>query len=480
LGTYHEDFEASDGGNFTPSGTTSWTHGTTTKYWYNPQIPSSNVWATSLTSNYGNYENGYLTSPSIALTDLVAEPSIRLSWTQYFAGEPGYDFGSVEVSRNGVEGPWEVRHGPFSTVNSNGAPAAVILDKAYAVPDFRFRFHFTSDDSNTNWGWLIDNVTIQGTSRPACDPMEDTPPPIGPDPQSLWKDKSAVPAVMVADPNAPSGGWVHKVDRAASGGDYFSPATTVTPGQTYCVAADIKWVGGGTPFVGILRSNASNVEWLMGSAYTDAYGPTAVVDPAKTGWQHLTHEIVMPAGTAQVQLVNELYDGAPKAGNNLAYFDGVSITAGGCASAVWVDKEGIPVVMVADPNAPSGGPVQRVDRNASGGDYFSPAITVTAGQTYCVAADIKWVGGGTPFIGILRSNASNVEWLMGSAYTDAYGPTTVVDPISTGWQHLTHQIVMPAETTQVQLVNELFGDVSKAGASLAYFDGVSIGTGACP
>jgi hypothetical protein len=174
LGTYHNDFEANNGG-FTTGGTTSWAWGTTNKWYYYPSLGLiGNVWATGLESNYGNNENGYLTSPPIDLTRLAGEPSLNLVWWQAYQGEPGYDFGSVEVSANGGLS-WDLVYGPFSNYNYYGSQVGVTLGTNYAVPDFRFRFHFTSDASNTSMGWLLDNVTIQGTSMPACDPSTDTP-----------------------------------------------------------------------------------------------------------------------------------------------------------------------------------------------------------------------------------------------------------------------------------------------------------------
>lgn len=95
----------------------------------------------------------------------------------------------------------------------------------------------------------------------------------------------------------------------------------------------------------------------------------------------------------------QLYSGVTKSGADLAYFDGAAITSGAFPAAGWVDKNGNPPVMVDDPNSPSGGQVQEINRSTSGGDYFSPPTSVVAGQTYCVAADLRWVGGGTPFWG---------------------------------------------------------------------------------
>jgi hypothetical protein len=90
--------------------------------------------------------------------------------------------------------------------------------------------------------------------------------------------------------------------------------------------------------------------------------------------------------------------------------------------------------MVANPTASSRGPVKEFNRATSGGDYFSPWSDVAAGQTCCVAVNIRWVRGGTPFMGIFRAYAATTELLIGAPFDDTIGPATVVGADTTNWQ----------------------------------------------
>jgi hypothetical protein len=322
-----------------------------------------------------------------------------------------------------------------------------------------------------------------------------------------WVDGSGSPPVLVADPDVPSN-TVQQISRAASGGDYFSPPTNVTAGETYCASARVKWVGGGTPFLGIQRLDAggSQIElnWLIGTSYADPLGPTTAVSASTTAWQTVSHTLTMPAGTTQIRLVDELWSGASKAGSNLAYLDDISIAIGACAPTVdggtpppvayvqgwesgpggWMDRASNAPTLVTDATSPSGPTVQEIARATSGGDYFSPPIDVTAGQTYCASALVKWVGGGAPFLGIQRLDGSGsqieLNWLVGASYTDPLGPVTEVSSSATGWQAVSRTFAMPAGTTQIQLVSELWSGASKAGSNLAYLDDIGIASGACP
>ncbi|MGA7743968.1 MAG: hypothetical protein WCE40_19235, partial [Polyangia bacterium] len=212
-------------------------------------------------------------------------------------------------------------------------------------------------------------------------------------------------------------------------------------------------------------------------------GPTTLVSATASGWQSLSRQIVMPAGATQARLSIELWDGQTKAGADEAYFDSVNIASGGCAGSAppgsWLDGGGVAATLVTDGTAPSGQPVMQVTRDTAGGDYFSPWTTVTAGNTYCVSANIRWVGGSIPFVGI-DTTGTWVDWLMGAAYTDSlFGPTTLVSATVSGWQSLSRQIVMPAGVTQARLSIELWGGQTKAGADEAYFDNVNIAAGSC-
>ena len=93
-----------------------------------------------------------------------------------------------------------------------------------------------------------------------------------------------------------------------------------------------------------------------------------------------------------------------------------------------------------------------VSRTSSGGDYFSPWISLTGGQTYCAAVAIKWPGtGGMPFVGVQPSSAPHPIWIVGSAgFADAFGPVQAVSPSNSGWQQFQVSIAMPEAATQAR------------------------------
>jgi alpha-L-rhamnosidase len=120
-----------------------------------------------------------------------------------------------------------------------------------------------------------------------------------------------------------------------------------------------------------------------------------------------------------------------------------------------------------------------VTRAASGGDYFSPWIAVTGGQTYCAKTALKWAGtGGMPFVAVQVSTSP--IWLIGGAgYSDAFGPVQVVSANNPGWQQFQTTLAMPASATQLRFAVELYGGAALPGANAAYFDGFSLTGGAC-
>ena len=63
---------------------------------------------------------------------------------------------------SGVVGSWQVHD-------------VTLLSSAYAVPNFRMRFHFTSDAFNNYQGWSVDDISIQGTTIDSCNPTVDSP-----------------------------------------------------------------------------------------------------------------------------------------------------------------------------------------------------------------------------------------------------------------------------------------------------------------
>ena len=309
-----------------------------------------------------------------------------------------------------------------------------------------------------------------------------------------WSSVNGGAVTLASDATSPAGPAVQQLDRATFGGDYFSPYLPIVGGQAYCVSAKIKWIGGAAPFVGIERFSGDTslgVNWLFGTAYTDARGSTQAIGSSETGWQDLSRTVVIPAGTTQIRFTDELYVDSTKDGPHLGYIDGLSIANGACSPYVqdweagaggWLDTTGQEPTLVSDETSPTGSTVQQLARATYGGDYFSPLQPVEAGETYCARAKIKWTGGAAPFVGVeqyAENNSKGVAWLFGTSYTDAHGTALTMSNTDSGWQDLSRSFVIPAGVTQVSLVDELYVDRTKAGASLASFDGLSLAYGAC-
>jgi hypothetical protein len=146
----------------------------------------------------------------------------------------------------------------------------------------------------------------------------------------------------------------------------------------------------------------------------------------------------------------------------------------------WVDLGGQPSLLDSDPTSPAGSAVQVIDRGGSGGDYFSPAISVVGGETYCISVKIRWISGYGPFVGVLTSTSTGPTWLVGSSYTDPVaGPVSEVNASEPGWQSFNHTLTIPIGATQIQLVDELYAGTTKGGSPLAYFDDFRVSLGAC-
>ena len=119
----------------------------------------SQCWATSLSGNYANGEDSYLTSGSIDLSAHSGGPFL-FSWWQYLDSEAGFDAGSLEVSSNGGVS-WERVYGEQSgQVALAWTREFVLLDGAKATSSFRYRFRMRSDGSGNAAGYYIDSVRI--------------------------------------------------------------------------------------------------------------------------------------------------------------------------------------------------------------------------------------------------------------------------------------------------------------------------------
>ena len=461
-------------------------------------------------SDFGTSDSGYraISAPAdVSASDGTYTDEVQVSWTV----SNGAD--SYQVYRNTSDSS--------SDSTQIGTPTASPYDDTTAAPGATYYYFVKacngavcSDFSTSDSGYRlaappeVGDAGLDGGPDAGVATMqysEDFESGVG-----GWADSMGTPPVLASDPTSASGPGVMTVARTTAGGDYFSPAITVTGGQTYCVSAAVKWSGGGTPFVGLQPSTSTVPIWLIGaSGYQDAFGPVQAVSASETGWQEFQYTVVMPAEATQAWLNVELFSGVTKPGENLAYFDGFAISEGACVpptsdagvsadSSVppvysipyveqfesgiggWADKLGASATLASDGTSPAGSAVLSVARAAAGGDYFSPAITVTGGQTYCVSAALKWSGGGAPFVGLQPSTSTVPIWLIGaSGYQDAFGPVQAVSVSETGWQQFQYTVVMPAEATQAWLNVELFSGETKPGADLAYFDGFAITEGAC-
>jgi len=153
---YSQDFEAGHGG-FSPGGTTSWAWGTPTS---GPGSAHSGakVWATNLTGNYGNNENGYTQSPDIDLSAYAGQ-DLFVTWWQWLQTESLFDVASVEVSNDGGIN-WATVYQAGGNVDLAWRQRGVALDPAYAVSNFRIRFRLRSDRSVTYPGYYVDDLNI--------------------------------------------------------------------------------------------------------------------------------------------------------------------------------------------------------------------------------------------------------------------------------------------------------------------------------
>ncbi|MBN1148433.1 MAG: carboxypeptidase regulatory-like domain-containing protein [Anaerolineales bacterium] len=163
---YASDFEVDDGG-LAVSGKSSWAWGVPTT---GPGTAASGqrVWATNLDDNYLDYEAGYLSLPPLDLSgEAVRLPVVR--WQQWLQSEAGYDFASLEASKDGGA-TWQEVYGPlFGNVDLEWRERAAILDAAYAVSDLRLRFRFISDYTVAFPGWYLDDLSVAaGACRPSA------------------------------------------------------------------------------------------------------------------------------------------------------------------------------------------------------------------------------------------------------------------------------------------------------------------------
>ncbi len=161
VSAYSETFEANNGGYvISTTAMTSWAWGMPSAT-PGPGGAHSGVrlWATNLTGNYDNNEDGYVVSPNIDLSAYAGQ-TFTVSWWQWLQTEPCCDYASVEVSNNGGL-TWIRVYGEVSgDIDLAWARHSVTLDSAYAVSNFRVRFRLRTDYSVTYPGWYVDDVQV--------------------------------------------------------------------------------------------------------------------------------------------------------------------------------------------------------------------------------------------------------------------------------------------------------------------------------
>jgi len=121
-----------------------------------------NCAGTILDGNYPSYANTRLISPSIILPSLQPGEEIRLYFWQWFRiDEPNFygpDKGYVQISVNG--GNWQSISGTISGYSPVWTQMSVDLS-AYADSTVRIGFYFTSTREAQNYGWYIDDISVQ-------------------------------------------------------------------------------------------------------------------------------------------------------------------------------------------------------------------------------------------------------------------------------------------------------------------------------
>jgi len=163
---YEEDFETDDGGYIVSIFDDTITEGPASWAWGTPSATpgpgaahsGTKVWATNLTGNYNNYERSRLTSPVIDLSS-YAGSSIILDFWQWMDTESNtYDWGAVEVSKDGG-GTWTTVYEKFGDIMP-WTFKEIVLDPSYAVENFQMRFYLRTDVSGEYPGWYIDDIRL--------------------------------------------------------------------------------------------------------------------------------------------------------------------------------------------------------------------------------------------------------------------------------------------------------------------------------
>jgi prepilin-type N-terminal cleavage/methylation domain-containing protein len=142
----------------------------TTNSFHSDKGASGTSWTTSPSGSYVDGDNITLTSPAIDLSSM-SEAFLNF-WTRYRIAS-GDDFGFVQISGNGLAGPWTTLN-PDTTLTGDPADDAFTGDensfvqRTYDISGFvnnsdvriRFLFDRDNDPFQTSDGWWVDDITI--------------------------------------------------------------------------------------------------------------------------------------------------------------------------------------------------------------------------------------------------------------------------------------------------------------------------------
>ncbi len=115
------------------------------------------VAGTVLNGNFHGSANTRLISPEVILTPLQGQIPTLFFWQWYRFSD---DNGRIQISVNG--GAWETISDPLFDGTSNSWTQYAIDLSSYSDSTIRIAFYFNSGNFNTDNGWYIDDIRIEG------------------------------------------------------------------------------------------------------------------------------------------------------------------------------------------------------------------------------------------------------------------------------------------------------------------------------
>lgn len=118
-------------------------------------VTPTRAWNESPSGNYGNNANLQLVSPMVSASGM---DQVSLSFRSWCDTETGYDYGHVDVSTNNG-GSWTQ-----DVFTCNGDPqwrdVRIDLPQLAGATQVKVRFRFTSDSSEVDDGWYVDDIRL--------------------------------------------------------------------------------------------------------------------------------------------------------------------------------------------------------------------------------------------------------------------------------------------------------------------------------